>query len=147
MCNIVLRPNSRLVYCLLVIVVVFCSNTPANAYDNRFPPFSNDRYEWHYKESRQLVLPRKLNLNTATYNQLLTLPEVSEPVALAILAQRPFENWAALDKLTIHFPKKRVEQVRQAIASRVKIEPPLAGVQSPLGKVLIKTSTVSNTRL
>lgn len=147
MCNIVLQPNSRLVYCLLIIVVVFCSNMFANAYDNRFPPFSNDRYDWHYKESRQLVLPRKLNLNTATYNQLLTLPEVSEPVALAILAQRPFENWAALDKLTTHFSKKRVEQLRQAIASRVRIESPLVGVQSPLGKVLIKTSTISNTRL
>lgn len=143
MCIIVLQSSNRLLYCLLIISVLCCVNMPVNAYDNRFPPFTPDRYDWHYKESRQLVLPQKLNLNTATFNQLLTLPEVSEPVALAILAQRPFTNLAELDKLTAHFPKKRVEQVRQAIGSRVKIVPPLAGVQSSIGKGLIKTSKIS----
>jgi hypothetical protein len=130
-------------YGWVVLIISGLLLYPVFAYDNRFPPFTPDRYDWHYQNNRRVVLPQKLNLNTATFNQLLTLPEVSEPIALAILAQRPFTNLADLDKLTNHFPKKRVEQVRQAISSRVKIEPPLAGVQSPLGRALIKTGSSS----
>ena len=132
----------RFIFGLFFILLLLCYALPfAHAYDNRFPYFTNDRYNWHHTETRTIQLPKQLNLNTASFNQLLTLPDVTEPVALAILEQRPFTNLADLTKLSARLTPKRVEQLKVAIGGRVIIAPAYAGEKaSPLVKELLKSS-------
>ena len=132
----------RFIFGLFFILLLLCYALPfAHAYDNRFPYFTNDRYNWHHAETRTIQLPKQLNLNTASFNQLLTLPDVTEPVALAILEQRPFTNLADLKKLSARLTPKRVEQLKVAIGGRVTIAPAYsAEKESPLVKELLKSS-------
>lgn len=135
----------RFIFGFFFMLLLLCYATPfVHAYDNRFPYFTNDRYNWHYAETRTIQLPKQLNLNTATFNQLLTLPDVTEPVALAILEQRPFTNLADLNKLSARMTPKRVEQLKLAIGGRVVIAPAYSGeTPSPLVKELLKKTVYS----
>jgi hypothetical protein len=135
----------RFIFGVFFILLLLCYAIPfVHAYDNRFPYFTNDRYDWHHAETRTIPLPTQLNLNTASFNQLLTLPEVTEPIALAILEQRPFTNLADLNKLSARMTPKRVEQLKLAIGSRVVIAPAYAGEKaSPLVKGLLRTTRYS----
>ncbi|MCX5921309.1 MAG: helix-hairpin-helix domain-containing protein [Candidatus Melainabacteria bacterium] len=134
----------RFIFGLFFILLLLCYALPfAHAYDNRFPYFTNDRYNWHHAETRTIQLPKQLNLNTASFNQLLTLPDVTEPVALAILEQRPFTNLADLTKLNARLSQKRVDQLKLAIGNRVIIAPAYAGETSPIAKELLKQTVYS----
>jgi hypothetical protein len=134
----------RWVFSFFALLLLLCYTLmPAQAYDNRFPYFTNDRYEWHTQGYQTVVLPRRLNLNTASFNQLLTLPEVTEPIALAILEQRPFTNLADLNKLSARLTSKQVAQLKVAIGSRVQIAPDRGTNSSSLVKALLGTTVYS----
>ncbi len=135
----------RFIFGFFIFLLAVCYAIPlVHAYDNRFPYFTNDRYDWHHTETRTLRLSKQLNLNTATFNQLLTLPEVTEPIALAILEQRPFANLQDLNKLSARMTQKRVEQLKLALGNRVIIAPAYGqGNNAPLVKVLLPRSVYS----
>ena len=95
------------------------SFTPcAWAYDNRIaPPFL------HYEDLHTFSeLPHwggRINLNTAPLHQLLSLPEVDEPTALLIMANRPYLAEQGLQKLNGQMPAKRLAQLQFSVAPRV----------------------------
>lgn len=87
--------------------------TVAYAFYYSQPYFPENRYTLDEGGRRyQWQAPTKVNINTASLNELESIPQLSQNDALQLLKYRPFLNPASLDKLVPALPASRVQQLK-----------------------------------
>jgi radical SAM superfamily enzyme with C-terminal helix-hairpin-helix motif len=63
------------------------------------PSYADDRDLLHYGEIRTVKIQSKVNINIATYDDLITLPGANGRIALSIIGGRPYKSLHDLNKL------------------------------------------------
>ena len=89
------------VFCLCTIG--FClgviPETDASSY-LWHPSYADDRDVLHYGVNRTVKIQSKLNINLASYDDLITLPGANGRIALSVIEGRPYKSLHDLNKLT-----------------------------------------------
>jgi hypothetical protein len=63
------------------------------------PSYADDRDLLHYGANRTVKIQSKVNINAATYDDLITLPGANGRIALSIIEGRPYKSLHDLNKL------------------------------------------------
>ena len=64
------------------------------------PSYADDRDLLHYSVKRTVKIQSKLNINSASYDDLITLPGANGRIALCVMQGRPYKSLHDLNKLT-----------------------------------------------
>jgi hypothetical protein len=64
------------------------------------PNYADDRDLLHYEVNRTVKIQSKLNINLASYDDLITLPGANGRIALSVIEGRPYKSLHDLNKLT-----------------------------------------------
>ncbi|MFN7311822.1 MAG: ComEA family DNA-binding protein [Vampirovibrionales bacterium] len=81
-----------------MILFVVVPSTDAASY-LWHPSYADDRDLLHYGEKRTVKIQSKVNINAASYDDLITLPGVNGRIALSIIEGRPYKSLHDLNKL------------------------------------------------
>ncbi|MFM7390053.1 MAG: helix-hairpin-helix domain-containing protein [Vampirovibrionales bacterium] len=110
------RPQGyRWAMVLLSVLGLWVSTHAPMAYGFYYsqPYFPENRYKLDEGGRRyQWQAPTKVNINTASLNELETIPQLSQNDALQLRKYRPFLTPASLDKLVPALPATRVQQLK-----------------------------------
>jgi DNA uptake protein ComE-like DNA-binding protein len=74
-------------------------------------------------QQRSYAPPPSINLNTADVNELMTLPYITQSMALAIIRFRPYRAVADLNRVR-SFSPAQVRQLSSLLAARVVVVAP-----------------------
>jgi hypothetical protein len=114
--------------CLLVGMVlgVLPVAVEANSY-LWHPAFPMGRETLNYGQYREVKLPGKVNINTATYDDLIMLPGVNSHIALALMKHRPYKSLHDLAQLHPSVSLSEVKLLQLKLNDAVRFE----GGQAP----------------
>jgi len=87
-----------LLFLTLMILFVVVPSTDAASY-LWHPSYADDRDLLHYGEKRTVKIQSKVNINAASYDDLITLPGANGRIALSIIEGRPYKSLHDLNKL------------------------------------------------
>ena len=107
------------VFFLILMLSLYASlngRVQANSY-LWHPSYADDREILHYGRYRNVPLQYKINLNTATYDDLMGLPHVTSAIALFVIDARPYKSLQDLDKLQAQLTPNQVILLRRKWAS------------------------------
>jgi hypothetical protein len=106
-------------FCLVLIVMnTSIVGSSANSY-LWHPSYADDREILHYGRYRNVPLSFKVNLNTASYDDLMSLPNATSAIALSVIEARPYKSLQDLDKLQAKVPQNQIILLRRKWASYV----------------------------
>jgi hypothetical protein len=91
------------------------------------PAFPMGRETLHYGQYREVKLPSKVNINTASYDDLILLPGVNSHIAIALMKHRPYKSLHDLAQLHPSVPLSEVKLLQRKLNDAVRFE----GGQAP----------------
>ncbi|XVJ51847.1 MAG: hypothetical protein HEQ32_07135 [Vampirovibrio sp.] len=72
------------------------------------PSYANDREYLHYGHLRTVKIQSKVNINTASYDDLTGLPASNGHIAITVTNLRPYKSLHDLSKLKDSLPPQQV---------------------------------------
>lgn len=125
----------RFVSCSWVGCLLFCFGVslcvpPPAVQSNSYlwhPAFPMGRETLHYGQYREVKLPGKVNINTASYDDLIALPGVNSHIAIALMKHRPYKSLHDLAQLSPALPLSEVKLLQRKLNDAVMFE----GGQAP----------------
>lgn len=89
--------------CLGIGTIVFAFGVIAKTHASSYlwhPSYADERDLLHYGVKRTVKIQSKLNINLASYDDLITLPGANGRIALCVIEGRPYKSLHDLNKLT-----------------------------------------------
>lgn len=86
-------------------------------------PLGFENLSPYWVQQRTVAPPPSINLNTADVNELMTLPYITQSMALAIIRFRPYRAMADLNRVR-SFSPAQVRQLSNLLATRVVVVAP-----------------------
>jgi hypothetical protein len=110
---------------LLALGLLMLSMLPL-AYGNStlwHPDYATGRDRLHYGAYRKVKIPTTVDINTASYDELLTLPYVSSDVVVKVIRRRPFKSLQDLTRLSDVLPMKQIQLLQDKWLNDVRFTP------------------------
>lgn len=92
---------------------------PACAQDLGRPYFPPGLSELARAQQHSLRVPNRVNVNRANLQELMTLPGVTESIALSLVRLRPFRGFDDLSRIQASLSRGKWLQLRQELSNRI----------------------------
>jgi DNA uptake protein ComE-like DNA-binding protein len=115
-------PYATLLATCLLLAQPFTPPAAAQEWASPNFPLGLDELSPTYRQQRRLSAPDTINLNTADLNELMTLPYITQSMALAIIRFRPYRSWDELHRIRSLSPRQW-RQLSFLLGPRVNLKP------------------------
>jgi hypothetical protein len=110
-------PLSKIRICLVLCLLGFIQSLPSLAESFSSPYFSPGTEAWLKRSQRSITLNSRTNLNQASMEELMSLPNMNRDVALRLTGIRPLRNLNDLNRIDL--PEETRERLKQGWNHRV----------------------------